>query len=189
MSVYTSYSDGELVALLQKNDDRAFREIYERYWDRLMARAMMQLRSAEDAEELLQDIFVKLWKRRESLQLKHSFHTYIAAVLKYEIIRRLADNKIKRSTSANEIIHTELPDHSTQQWLDYKDLKEQLEASVEALPGQCQLVFRLSREQGLSEKEIAATLQIKPKTVQNHMNRAIKKLKHSFHQLFSLFSL
>jgi RNA polymerase sigma-70 factor (ECF subfamily) len=184
MGVYNTYTDGELVQLLQQGDEKAFRELYERYWDKLVARAFTQLASTEDAEELLHDIFIKLWQRRASLQLKYSFHTYIAAALKYEIIHKLAERKQRKPFTTIGVAVEGPADHSTQGWLDFRDLQDRLEASVSALPEQCQLVFRLSREQGLSEKEIAARLQLAPKTVQNHMTRALKKLKVALHQFF-----
>jgi RNA polymerase sigma factor (sigma-70 family) len=129
-----------------------------------------------------------------TIKLQYGFHTYIAAILKYEILRVLADRKKKRlqgqagsrDLSLPDSFET-LPDHSTEQRLDFLDLQRQLEASVSQLPEKCQLVFRLSREKGLSEKEIAENLQVSPKTVQNHIHRALQILKNTFRQPFRFF--
>lgn len=188
MAPYSYYSDEQLLQLMQDGEESAFTELYNRYWDKLLLRAVMQLGSREDAEELLHDVYVRLWKRRETIELKHSFHTYIAAVLKYEILRRLADRKNKRLKETAREQQPHLADRSTEERLDFRDLQGQLEASVRQLPDRCQLVFRMSREKGLSEKEIAEQLQLSPKTVQNHIHRALQALrnllKHPFMFLF-----
>ena len=176
MAPYSYHSDEQLLQLMQAGEEPAFTELYNRYWDKLLPRAVMQLGSREDAEELLHDVFVRLWRRRETIELRHSFHTYIAAVLKYEILHRLADRKNKRlrERAAGQL---SLEDRSTEERLDFRDLQQQLEASVRQLPDKCQLVFRLSREMGLGEKEIADKLRLSPKTVQNHVHRALQALR------------
>jgi len=195
MPLFSSHTDEELLRLMQNGEEAAFTELYNRYWQKLLARAMMQLKSTEDAEELLHDVFARLWKRRSSIQLQYSFHTYIAAILKYEILHILTDRKKKRlkgeTTSWDMSLpdYTDLliPDYSTEQRLDFLDLQRRLEASVSQLPEKCQLIFRLSREKGLSEKEIAEDLQVSPKTVQNHIHRALQTLRNSLRQPFKFF--
>jgi RNA polymerase sigma-70 factor (family 1) len=178
MALFSNHSDEQLLQLMQGGEEAAFTELYNRYWEKLLARAYMQLRSKEEAEELLHDVFVRLWRRRETVQLRHGFHTYIAAALKYEILQKLADRRKERLRTRAADQPTPLIDHSTQHRLDFLDLRDQLEASVRQLPHQCQLVFRLSREKGLADKEIAEKLQLSPKTVQNHLHRALKALRN-----------
>jgi DNA-directed RNA polymerase specialized sigma24 family protein len=64
MALFSSHTDEELLQRMQEGEEAAFTELYNRYWQKLLARAMMQLRSAEDAEELLHDVFTRLWRRR-----------------------------------------------------------------------------------------------------------------------------
>lgn len=195
MALFSSYTDEELFQLMQGGEEAAFTELYNRYWQKLLARAVMQLKSVEDAEELLHDVFTRLWRRRGTIQLQFGFHTYIAAILKYEILHMLADRKKKRlrgqasfmDLSSPDSFERSATDHSTEQRLDFLDLQRQLEASVRQLPEKCQLVFRLSREKGLSEKEIAENLQVSTKTVQNHIYRALQILKNTFRQPFRFF--
>jgi len=177
MALFSNHSDEQLLQFMQAGEEAAFTELYNRYWEKLLARAYMQLRSKEEAEELLHDVFVRLWRRRETIQLRHGFHTYIAAALKYEILQKLAERRKQRTKNREAEQQTVLTDHSTQHRLDFLDLRDQLEASVRQLPDQCQLVFRLSREKGLPDKEIAEQLQLSPKTVQNHLHRALKALR------------
>lgn len=149
--------------------------------------AHVKLGAEADAEEVVQDVFAGLWKRRATLVLQHSFHTYISAVVKYEVLRRLAVRRTKDVFEQERARSFTETDNSTQQWLNYEDLREQIEATVQALPEKCRLVFRLSREEGLSERQIAEVLSISQKTVEAHKSRALKALRHSLAHLLHFF--
>lgn len=178
------YSDEELLDLLKSDDNNAFRELYERYWKKLLVRANILLDSNEDAEELVHDIFVKLWKKRNTIALRHTFHTYVAAMLQYACFEVLANRK--RNVSVKNIEMTGFADTSTQEYLDFDSLRNQLEDAVKQLPDKCQLIFRLSREEGLSDKAIAEKLHISVNTVRTQIARALRKLKASLNSFFIL---
>lgn len=178
----SAYTDEELIRRLQFDDQQAFRLLYDRYWDKLLAHALWKLGSASEAEEVVQDAFINLWRRRASLSLKHSFYTYISAVVKYETLRHLAARKEKTDLNLQTLSENQQADDSTRQWLSYEELREQLEATIEALPEKCRLVFRLSREEGLTERQIAQTLRISQKTVEAHKARALRALRISLGQ-------
>lgn len=185
MRSYHSHDDEHLFLLLKDDDEKAFTELYDRYWKKLLVRANMLLHSQEDAEELVHDIFVTLWNKRGKLSILHSFHTYVAAMLQYGCFRVLAKRRRLRS---NEVTGEaeELADLSTQHWLDFEHLREELEAAVSRLPEKCRLIFRLSREQYLSDKEIARELQLSVHTVRTQMYRALQKLRTAVNIFFFL---
>lgn len=185
--LYQSYNDNELVLLIAKDDEHAFRVLYDRYWKKLLVQALLKLQSTEEAEEIVQTIFINFWRRRHTIQLKYSFHTYIASMLKYEILRQLALRKKEKHFRENVSALHIVEDYSTRNWLDYEQMREEIEKTVRLLPEKCQLVFRLSREKGLTEKQIAESLNIAPKTVQAHMGKALKQLRTSLQQLFYFF--
>lgn len=182
--LYHAYSDKDLVLLMSKDDELAFRALYDRYWKKLLAQALIKLRSQEESEEIVQTVFVNLWRRRHSLQLKFSFHTYIASMLKYEVLRQLKQQQKEKLLKGRTAAFQSEEDHATLHWLDFGQLREQLEKTIQLLPEKCQLVFRLSREAGFSEKQIAESLNIAPKTVQSHMGKALKHLRASLQSLF-----
>jgi len=186
MPVYDALTDEQLVSLLIQDDEAAFRALYEKYWQRMLIKAFTQLNSQEDAEEVVQDAFINLWKRRSRLRLKFSFHTYIAAVVRYEVMARIALNKSRAYVALEEEQLQSMADDATRQWLAFDDLCDEIERTVKALPEKCQLVFRLSREKGLSDKQIAEHLDISQKTVEAHRTKALKSLRASLNQL--LFS-
>lgn len=186
LPAFSSHTDLALVALLTQGNEAAFTELYSRYWKRMVVQAYMKVQNGEDAREIVQDIFLDLWNRREKLDLQHGFHTYLSAAVKYRVLRWLAEEKneqVKRSR-----LHLSEKDSSTQEWLDFQELQHDLEKAVQQLPDKCQLVFRLSREAGLSGNEIARQLDISPKTVETHLSRALKSLRTSFRHFFYFLS-
>ena len=187
MPAQVPFTDEELIQRMSRDDEQAFRLLYERYWDKLLVHACLRLGSNGEAEEIVQDAFVGIWRRRASLQLKNSFRTYISAIVKYEILRRLASRKAKIDFEKKAAHLYSEEDDSTLQWLNYEDLRLQLESTIQSLPEKCRIVFRLSREEGLTERQIADTLQISPKTVEAHKSKALRALRTSLAQFLGSF--
>lgn len=185
MKEYATYTDEQLLEHLKTGDEAAFTELYERYWKKLLVRASLLLHSSQDAEETVHDIFVLLWRKRATLTITYSFHTYIAAMLQYSCFKILADRRRKRVSELTTEL-PETPDHHTQEYLDFEYLRQELEAAVSQLPEKCQLVFRLSREKGLTDKEIAQELDISVNTVRTQMHRALVRLKTNLNSFFLL---
>jgi len=171
-------NDDALVRLLQEGNDGAFTEIYSRYWKRLYVVASNKLdHDQELAQELVQDIFLDLWQRRETLEIKGRLSLYLAAAMKYKVID--ARLKKKRIRVYTETLAGQLPpgDTSTEGQISFDELKDRLSALVSDLPEKCRLVYKLSKEAGYSQKEIARHLSISEKTVESHLARAIKTLR------------
>jgi len=175
------------LSLVAKDDEHAFHVLYDRYWKKLLAHALIKLGSPGEAEEMVQTVFINLWRRRYTLQLRFTLATYLASMLKYEIIEHLARQKKENAFKQVMLSGQEAEDNTITEWLDYEQLREDLERTIAALPEKCRLVFRLSREEGLTGKQIATALDISPKTVEAHMNKALKLLRASLQQLFSIF--
>jgi len=184
---YHSYNDEQLLLLIANDDEQAFHTLYDRHWKKLLVQALLKLGSPEEAEETVQTVFINLWRRRHTLQVRHTLVTYLASMLKYEIIAHLARQKKEQALKQRLIAGSPAADHSTLEWLDYEHLREDIERTIAALPEKCRLVFRLSREEGLSGKQIASSLEISPKTVEAHINKALKVLSASLRQLSGFF--
>jgi len=184
---YHLYHDEHLLPLLADNDEQAFHALYDRYWKKLLGQALVKLASPEAAEEIVQTVFINLWRRRHTLQLRFTLATYLHSMLKYEIIGYLARERKVHTLKQRFISDRQAEDYSTLEWLDYEQLREDIERTIAALPEKCRLVFRLSREEGLSGKQIASSLEISPKTVEAHISRALKVLGASLRQLSSFF--
>lgn len=181
MNRYRNFTDPELTALLENGDHVAFTEIYNRYWKKLFLVAAHKIKDLEEAEEIVQHIFVSLWNRRDSLKITSSLSAYLAVSVKYRVIKSL-DKQYHQQKYTASLGMKGITDDSTQEWLDFLELKERLEKLVCALPEKCRLVYRMSRENGCSQKKIAEELEISEKTVEAHLGKALKTLRAGLNQ-------
>ena len=185
MSPLSLHTEKELLSLFSNSDDAGFTEIYNRYWDKLFTVAANKLNNLAEAEEVVQDIFLDLWKRRMELNITTCLNAYLGTAVKYKVINILAKRNVHlRFSEQISITHTNA-DFSTEQWLGFLELKEQVGKQVAALPEKCRLVFELSRDKGFSQKEIASHLHISEKTVESHLYKAIRILRTELKNIYS----
>lgn len=188
---YKNLNDNELYDCLTQDNEEALTILYNRYWKRMIYKAALKLDSDTDAEEVVQDTFMDIWNSRHRIKIQYSFQTYIAAIVKYKVMAKLAANKKIPYEATDNVYQLQVPDHSTQQWLQFSDLQTEIESVVQMLPEKCQIVFRMSREDGLSDRKIAEELNISQKTVEAHISKALKYLRNTirFIRSASFFNL
>lgn len=183
-----NWGDKELIKLLSKGNDAAFEEIYDRYWDKLFTVAANKLHYLSEAEEIVQDVFLDLWKRRETLEI-NSLPGYLSVAVKYKVIDRMSKraNQLKYQQHA---LHTQsLEDCSTENRIAYDELKARIGKHVANLPEKCRMVFELSRDEGLTQRQIALQLGIAEKTVESHLGKALRTLRLNLGELPSILFL
>jgi len=185
MTSLKELTDEELVLLIAEDNNKAFKVLYDRYWKKMLVKAFFQLKCHVLAEEVVQEAFINLWKRRHTVQLKYTFHTYIASVVRYEVMSAIA-RRGKQPLFIEDIKLAPIADNSTAHWLAFEELRERVESHVSSLPEKCQLVFRMSREQGLSDRQISECLEISHKTVEAHMCKALKTLRLNLSHLSTI---
>ena len=184
MPKYKSYSDEELAILLQSGDEVAFKVLYLKYWDRLFSIASKRLNDTIEAEEVVQDIFLNLWKRKSDFKLKAGFDNYFAIAVKFEVIKRRA-KRLKREAISHRITTGhETIEAQNQDWhqYDFEQISKLLEKTINELPPKCRMVFELSRDDQYTNKKIAEALGISEKTVEKHITSALKVLNKKFGQ-------
>jgi RNA polymerase sigma-70 factor (ECF subfamily) len=173
---YAALEDQDLLPLLQKGDERAFNEIYRRYWEKLVAIGYYHTRDKQMAEEVVGDVFIGLWKKRSDLEIR-SLSAYLGTAVKYAVfkvvVRHQRRQDILRDQGGPE------SDDEMEKKLDARFLREFLDDVVEALPEKTRLVFRYSREEQLSVTEIAGKMDLSPKSIEYHITKALKILKDS----------
>lgn len=177
MSGYRKHSDVELLALLKEGSEAAFTEIYTRYWDKIYAVACHRLKDVTEAEEVVQDVFFSLWKRRESLEIKNTLNTYLAIAAKYQVINRQTRKYHKTVEMNTAVPEDDFGVDSTQLWFSERELKQQLNDAIDKLPEKCRVVFRMSREEDKTNAEIAKELGVTEKNVEAHITRALGNLR------------
>lgn len=170
------HNERELVELLKKGDHKAFEEIYNKYWEKLYSVAFSWTHCKETSKELVQDLFLKLWDKRENLEIYKSLNSYVYSFIKYLIYNHLDSKKVKEK-HLTSIKSDQNFDYSTDQKLSFDELYGLLDVQINNLPEKTKNVFQLSRQQNLTNKEIAKKLDISEKTVEFHVTKSLKKIK------------
>lgn len=168
--------DKKVVELLRVGDIEAFEKVFFTFADRLYYFAFRYLRNQHDAEEIVQDVFVKLWENRAKLNEQLSFSGYIFTIARNTIFNQ---NRKKVNEQAYQEYVKVFLDNSTSKTEDdliYSDIKAIVDKVVEDLPPQRKLIYKMSREKGLSYREIAQELGLSERTIEAHIRLALKTL-------------
>lgn len=175
----------DLPFLLKGGNEESFALLYNQYWDKLYYLAFQKLRSQHAAEEIVQEVFLTLWKKREELEIK-SLSSYLAAMVRHSVYRYLA--KEKELKNREFIFHGRQPqsDRFDQHIENKLILKKILELSNQ-LPEKCRLVFQYNKLEDRSLKEVAKQLNISQKTAETHLTKALKIIRLSMRSLMHLF--
>lgn len=187
MHSYNSHTDEVLLKLLKAGDECAFNEIYRRYWKLLFSVAGNKLNNLSDAEEAVEDIFVDLWKRRDSINITHSLKSFLAGAIRFRVYTILAGyyrQRVQKELLTYKSINTMEPSVEEAQHFNY--LQNQILLAVTKLPERCRLVYQLSRDEGYSNKQIAHTLKISEKTVETQITRALRQLRIAVQNFMTL---
>ncbi len=180
----------ELLKRIAQGDEAAFRIIFDRYKERFYAAAIKMTRSADTAEEIVQEVFITLWLRRAVLATVENPASYLFTIVYnniYAHFKKLAVEKRMKQGVGKRINDTESP---TEDKLIDKENQQLLQSLIQQLPPQQQSVYKLSKLEGLSRGEIAERLHISPNTVKNHLQEAVKFIRVHFNKTISLlFSL
>ena len=184
MKLENNHADQELLMKLKNHDEQAMIMLYKRYWRSLYISAYRILKNKESSEDIVQELFIRIWNNRENLDIKSSVQAYLSAAVRYEVLRRLRNSK-NHEPILDEIIET-VADLSLYDRLEYQELQFRISTVVDTLPGKCREVYNLSRNELLSHKEIAEKLAISTKTVRNHITRALHELRMNMNELMML---
>lgn len=188
MENFKNHSDLELVPFIQKGIKTAYQELFERYAPRIYQFSLSYLKNEQDAEGLVQEVFLKIWEKREKLDSTKNIKAFIFKIAVnsiYDLIRRRnIEHAFQDFTRAQENSHTDTTWHT----VIWDEMLMSLDELVKQMPEQRRRIFLLSREKGLSNDEIARELNLSKRTVENQLYRAIAFFKRHFNTT-SLFSL
>ncbi|MVT10545.1 RNA polymerase sigma-70 factor [Chitinophaga tropicalis] len=163
---------------MSADDPTAFTEIYHQYWKLLFSVAANKLGNLADAEEVIQDVFADLWRRRADIQIEHSLKSFLAAAVRNQVFSRMAR---RHREQVNESSWSETQEPSVEQALHVKELHTHITGLAASLPERCRLVYKLSREEGWSNKTIAIALNISEKTVESQITKALRVIRTGLH--------
>ncbi|NLR58654.1 RNA polymerase sigma-70 factor [Chitinophaga polysaccharea] len=170
------YADDLLLNLLKEGNREAFDVIYLRYWEQLYFYLVKAIKDTEEAEDILQEVFVSLWKRRHNLGNITSLYTYLFSCVRYGGFRYIRQQMKKTTFRQSWGFLFSEADEVFEQQLEASELLHLVNREIDKLPLKMREVFILSRKEDLSHKEIAHKLNISDKTVKKQINNALKYL-------------
>jgi len=186
MILYNKLSDAELWDHIVKDDQIAFKVLFEKYWSKIFTTAFYYLKDQEACSEIVNDIFLNIWQKRTKLQIE-SFKAYLTASARYHVYKKLKAIK----TSPLELVENyDLLHHKADNIFNVEDkircleLENRVEFYLRDLPKRCREIFIMSRKEQLSNTEIAEKLKISKRTVENQITHALKHLRVSLKDIY-----
>jgi RNA polymerase sigma-70 factor (ECF subfamily) len=170
-------NERDTIRLLSEGNREAFTSLYNLYADKLYYFALGLLKTEEDAENLTQEVFIKIWETRSRIDPDNSFNAYLFTIARNTIFNQHR-KKLNEIAYLNHLeLYPQVSEEGTESIYFFKELREQLDRCVDKLPPQQQRVFTLSRNDGFSHREIAREMGIAEKTIAAHMRLALKSLR------------
>lgn len=169
----------EVIKKLRNGDVHSFDEVFRKFNKRIYFFSVSYLKSREEAEGIVQEVFLSLWKNRTRIELQSDFKAYLFTITFNAIKKRFRKLERERKHLAAYSLSVNTKDDSSDPEVEYNQLTELLEKSIDQLPGRQKEIFLLSKREGLTAEEIAERLKISKRTVENHLFRAKTFLKNS----------
>jgi len=174
--------DNEITGRIRNGDKGQFEALFRSSYVSLVRYAKTMIKDHDTSEEIVQDLFFKLWQDRENLNIESSLNGYLFRSVHNKCLHYIEHNKVVER-HAVEMGYRE-PDiqDSPSDILNYKELQEKVARIIEKLPERCGLIFTMSRFEGLKYSEIAERLSVSIKTVEANMGRALKEFRRELSQ-------
>ena len=186
---YKALSDSKLAVLFEQQDRKAFEEIYRRYWHPLFLHAYHILDDEDEAQDIIQDLFVAFWNKSFTDRIHTSLKSYLYVTVRNKVLNHIRKNKI--NTNFIQFLGTKLTekDFNTVQDIELKELTILIDREIDLLPPRMKQVFEMSRKEFLSHKEIAERLGTSEETVKKQITNSLKLLRVKFDQHLFLAAL
>lgn len=177
MSAYQSYTDAELLLSLSQDSQKAFEMLYHRHWENLYKTAFGLLKESNASKDIVQDIFVWVWQKRNQLEIQ-SLPAYLKAAVKFKVANFIRSGNIRESFFKDVSKHTIAANApEAEEITEIKELKSIIINAVELLPDKCRTIYKLSRNEDLTNKQIAERLGLSVKTVEAQITIALRRIR------------
>lgn len=177
-NLYTQYTDLQLFELTRKDNTQAFDELYKRYRAPMINAAYKRLQSLQKAEDIVQDVFMTIYRRRYTIELNVSFSAYAYKALKFSVLNEIRSMLVREKYN-QALFFTDVCKNDFSERIDAKQLNAQIHQTLNSLPEKCRKAFILSRDHSLPYKQISADLNISVSTVEKHIVKALKIMRTS----------
>ncbi|HZL09547.1 MAG TPA: RNA polymerase sigma-70 factor [Prolixibacteraceae bacterium] len=177
MTRIDEYIDKKLVVRFKNGDMSAFQRIYDSFCQPLYRFALSYLKDSFEAEEIVQDVFLKVWENRLDIDIQKSFKSYLYRITVNKIFNELKHRVVKHKYEQH-LLHTDQQfNESPESAIQFQELNSKLDILLTKLPDQQRTIFIMSRWKGLSNAEISEKLSLSIRTVENQIYRAAKFIK------------
>ncbi len=178
MQTYKAYTDQALTDLIEKGDEAAMSEVYDRYSEPLYRQGLSVLKDRHEAKDALQEVFSSYWARHAEVRITSSLSSYLYRAMRNQVIKRYSKRLAEWRVQVDEPSAMQVPEPSSADLhLQAEELSTYIEAQIERLPKKMRQVFRMSRDEQLSNKEIAQHLQLSEETVKTQLKNARRILR------------
>ena len=183
MNSRTIVSNEDRLLKAIKLDKTSFDQIYKQYWSKLYIYAFNVLQEKEICEDIVQEIFIDLWAKRDNVQIT-DLNSYLYQSVKYQIFNHFRKSKYKKQLLMKfNLINKQ---YNVDELYEKKELKAQIKSLISRLPKQRRMIFQMSRYDGFSNKEISENLNISVQTVKNQISESLKFLRKSLKNIYML---
>ena len=169
----------QLIEMLREGDPLSFEILFQQYYVRFYNFCRNLIKDSHAAEDIVQNVFMKVWVNRGNLHPDQSIHNYIYVLTKHEVLNHIRDRRAYVQVERLIISDHTSPSITDETFL-FRELDERIRCFIAAMPEQRRKVFMLSRYRGMSNKEIALTLGLSVRTVDRHINLALASLRKEF---------
>lgn len=174
---YTLETDDALLVQIRQDDQQAFKVLYDRYWGALWGYARNAMEDADDAEDIVQELFITLWEKRSQLQIHTSLKAYLYRAVLNKVIDRIDRSKHRDSYLENLKRTYDEGSYTTEHVLFEKELAERVETCIGKMPPKMRIIFSLSRFEHMSHQQISDYLGISRDNVNRQIKNALSLLK------------
>lgn len=167
---------------IQQGDVKEFEKLFQTYYEALCYYAFGIINDMDEAEEIVQNLFVSYWKKRRKINIRTTAQAYLYQATRNSSLKHIRHRKVRRKYEQHLALEQNY-EQSVQQSLEAKQLHQIISEAIESLPERSRIIFKLSRFEGLKYKEIAEELAISIKTVEAHMGIALKHIRAKLNEL------
>lgn len=179
-------SESTVINLIKEGNERAFEKIFREYFKSLHAYAYTFMKDDEQAEEIVQNVFCRIWEKRDQLKPDGSLKAYLYRSVHNESVNYLKHQKTRTAFQVHYSNEEQIAGEASENILA-AELNSQIQKALNELPLQCRTIFQLSRFENLKYKEIADQLNLSVKTVENQMGKALKVLRLKLAEFLPIF--
>ena len=172
-------SDTATLSMLRQGNEEVFESVFKQHFNSLNAYAFTILKDAVSAEEVVQSLFLKLWEKKDVLNIQTSLKSYLYRATYNDCMNILKHLQVRQRHQDHVSYFHDRTSENASSRLQENELKNELQKAINLLPEKCRTIFQMSRFEELKYQEIADQLDISIKTVENQMGKALKVLRHA----------